>query len=156
MLAQAQGFGFTPPNPYTNPESTGSGGYYTSNTVAQYYQPFPQYSGLSDSTSFVGNENWNAAEVSVRERPANGLDFMVNYTWSKSIDDLGTFRVGDNNHLDRSLSAAIAASESGSHGGLSVACRSRPHVGRQLPVSFHRQRLASLRYRHSFTPAFPC
>ncbi len=106
MLAQAQGFGFTPPNPYTNPESTGSGGYYTSNTVAQYYQPFPQYSGLSDSTSFVGNENWNAAEVSVRERPANGLDFMVNYTWSKSIDDLGTFRVGDNNHLDRSLSAA--------------------------------------------------
>ena len=31
---------------------------------------------------------------------------MVNYTYSKSIDDLGTFRVGDNNRLDRSLSTA--------------------------------------------------
>jgi hypothetical protein len=106
MLAQAQGFGFTPPNPFTNPSSTGPGGYYQSNTVANYYQPFPQYSGVSDQTSFVGNENWNAAEVSVRQRMSNGLDFMVNYTYSKSIDDLGTFRVGDNDHLDRSLSAA--------------------------------------------------
>jgi hypothetical protein len=105
-LAMAVADGFTPPNPYANPGSTGSGGYYQSNSVNQYYQPFPQYSGLSDQTSFVGNENWNALEVSVRERPANGLNFMVNYTWSKSIDDLGTFRVGDNTHLDRSLSAA--------------------------------------------------
>ena len=31
---------------------------------------------------------------------------MLNYTYSKSIDDLGTFRVGDNDHLDRSLSTA--------------------------------------------------
>ena len=106
MLAQAQAFGFTPPNPYTNPESTGSGGYYTSNAVYQYYENFPQYSGVTDTTSFVGNENWNALEVSVHERPSNGLDFMVNYTWSKSIDDLGSFRVYDNTHLDRSLSAA--------------------------------------------------
>ena len=106
MIAQAQAFGFTPPNPYTNPQSTGPGGYYQSNTVAQYYQPFPQYSGVSDQTSFVGNENWNALEVSVRQRMSSDLDFMVNYTWSKGIDDLGTFRVGDNTRLDRSISAA--------------------------------------------------
>jgi hypothetical protein len=31
---------------------------------------------------------------------------MINYTYSKTIDDLGTFRVGDNTHLDRSLSTA--------------------------------------------------
>jgi hypothetical protein len=31
---------------------------------------------------------------------------MVNYTWSKSIDDLGTFRESGNNRLDRSISAA--------------------------------------------------
>ena len=100
-LAEAQTLGFTPPNPYSSASN-----YYTSNKIYQYYQNFPQYSGVSDTTSFVGNENWNALEVSVRERPAAGLNFMVNYTWSKSIDDLGTFRVGDNTHLDRSLSAA--------------------------------------------------
>ena len=41
-----------------------------------------------------------------RQRPSHGLNFMVNYTYSKSIDDLGTFRVGDNDRLDRSLSTA--------------------------------------------------
>ena len=100
-LAMAAANGFAPPNPYTS-----TANYYASNAVNQYYQPFPQYSGLSDQTSFVGNENWNALEVSVRARPASGLNFMVNYTWSKSIDDLGTFRVGDNTRLERSISAA--------------------------------------------------
>lgn len=100
-LALAQGFGFTPPNPYTNPAN-----FYSGASVSQYYKPFPQYNAVSDQTSFVGNENWNALEVSLRERPTNGLDFMVNYTWSKSIDDLGTFRLSGNNKLDRSLSAA--------------------------------------------------
>ncbi len=100
-LSMAQADGFTPPNPYTSASN-----YYASNSVYQYYQPFPQYSGVSDSTSFVGNENWNALEASVRQRLSNGLNVMVNYTWSKSIDDLGTFRVGDNTRLDRSISAA--------------------------------------------------
>ncbi len=31
---------------------------------------------------------------------------MLNYTYSKTIDDLGTFRVGDNPRLDRSISTA--------------------------------------------------
>jgi len=100
-LALAQGFGFTPPNPYTSTSN-----YYSSNAVSQYYSRFPQYSGVSDQTSFVGNENWNALEVSVRQRLSNGLNVMVNYTWSKGIDDLGTFRISGNNRADRSLSAA--------------------------------------------------
>jgi len=100
-LAMAQADGFTPGNPYTSTSN-----YYASNSVYQYYQPFPQYSAVSDTTSFVGNENWNAFEVSVRQRAAHGLSWMANYTYSKSIDDLGTFRVYDNTRLDRSLSAA--------------------------------------------------
>jgi Carboxypeptidase regulatory-like domain len=100
-LALAQGYGFIPPNPFSSP-----GNYYASNSVYQYYSAFPQYSGVSDQTSFVGNENWNALEVSVRQRLSSGLNFMVNYTWSKSIDDLGTFRESGNNRLDRTLSAA--------------------------------------------------
>ena len=94
--------GFTPPNPY----SAGASNYYGGNKVYQYFVPFPQFSGVSDTTSFVGNENWNALEITLRQRPAHGVNFMVNYTYSKSIDDLGTFRVGDNTRLDRSLSSA--------------------------------------------------
>ena len=99
-LGLATSNGFTVPNPYNSADST----YYASNSVYQYYYPFPQFSGVSDTTSFVGNENWNALEISLRQRPAHGLNLMVNYTYSKSIDDLGTFRVGDNDRLDRSIS----------------------------------------------------
>jgi hypothetical protein len=99
-LAEAATLGFSVLNPYNTANAT----YYASNSVNQYYVPFPQFSGISDTTGFVGNENWNALELSLRQRPVHGLNFMVNYTYSKSIDDLGTFRVGDNQRLDRSLS----------------------------------------------------
>jgi hypothetical protein len=99
-LAESGTLGYSVPNPYSGAT------YYASNDVYQYYVPFPQFSGVSDTTSFVGNENWNAVEISLRQRPSHGLNFMINYTYSKSIDDLGTFRVGDNDRLDRSLSAA--------------------------------------------------
>jgi hypothetical protein len=52
----------------------------------------------------VGNTNFHALEISLRQRAAHGLDFMLNYTYSKSIDDVGTFRVYDNDRLDRSIS----------------------------------------------------
>jgi hypothetical protein len=99
-LALAQSLGFTPPNPYNPSNAT----YYSSNSVYQYYVGFPQYSGVSDTTSFVGNSNWNALEISLVQHHSYGLDVMLNYTYSKSIDDLGTFRVNDNPRLDRSLS----------------------------------------------------
>lgn len=97
-LALAAGLGFTPPNPYKTAT------YYASNSVYQYYVQYPQFSGVSDTTSFVGNTNYHALQMSVRQRTAYGLDFMVNYTYSKSIDDLGTFREYDNPRLDRSIS----------------------------------------------------
>jgi hypothetical protein len=97
-IALATGVGFTPPNPFTGVP------YYYKNAVNSYFQNFPQYSGVSDTTSFVGNENWNALEISIRQRPAYGLNWMLNYTYSKSIDDLGTFRTEYNDRLDRSIS----------------------------------------------------
>ena len=98
-LAAASTVGFTPMNPYS-----GGAAYYASNAVNQYYLPFPQYSGVTDTTSFVGNTSFHALEISLRQRNAHGLDFMLNYTYSKSIDDVGTFRQYDNNRLDRSIS----------------------------------------------------
>jgi hypothetical protein len=94
--------GFAPTNPYS-----GAAAYYASNSVYQYYVHYPQFSGVSDTTNFTGNSNFNALEVTLRQRNAHGLDFMANYTYSKTIDDLGTFRVYDTAYarLDRSLSA---------------------------------------------------
>ena len=99
-LQAAQTAGFAPPNPFTTAT------FYASNTVNQYYLPFPQFKSTTDATSFVGNTNFNALEISLKQRTSHGLDLMINYTYSKTIDDLGTFRVGDNPRLDRSLSTA--------------------------------------------------
>ena len=102
-ITVAQGLGFTPQNPY----SAGSGqSYYASNSVYQYYLPFPQYSGVNTTTSFVGNTNYHALQAVVKRRSAHNFNWMVAYTWSKNIDDLGTFRTYDNPRLDRSLSTA--------------------------------------------------
>jgi hypothetical protein len=93
-----QSLGFTPPNPYT-----GGPTYTTANSTSGYFTQYPQY-GVSDTTNFTGNTNYHALQLSLRERPARGLDFMLNYLYSKSIDDVGTFRLNDYARLDRSLS----------------------------------------------------
>jgi Carboxypeptidase regulatory-like domain len=64
------------------------------NTVGQALKPFPQYNGVSDIFGSVSNSNYNALQVSVVQQLSHGLTFMVNYTWSKTIDDAGTFRSG--------------------------------------------------------------
>jgi len=101
-LTAAQAAGFTPMNPYS-----GGAAYYASNSVYQYYLHYPQFSGVSDTTNFTGNTTFDAVEITLHQRNAHGLDFMANYTYSKTIDDLGTFRAYDTAaaRLDRSLSA---------------------------------------------------
>ncbi len=64
------------------------------NTVAQDLTAFPQYNGVVDQVASVGNSNYNALQLSIVQRLAHGLTFMVNYTYSKTIDDTGTFRTG--------------------------------------------------------------
>jgi len=63
-------------------------------TIQQMLQPFPQYKGTSDLYGEVANANYNALQISVTGRKWRGLNFLVNYTYSKSIDDDGTFRSG--------------------------------------------------------------
>lgn len=64
------------------------------NTVSQALLPFPQYSGVTDQVPAVGNANYNSLQLTIQQRLAYGLTFMLNYTYSKTIDDLGTFRTG--------------------------------------------------------------
>ena len=63
-------------------------------SITQLLKPFPQYSGVNDSFGFVGNTRYHALQVYMNQRLAHGLTFMVNYTWSRNIDNNGTFRSG--------------------------------------------------------------
>jgi hypothetical protein len=98
ILGAGPGLGFPVPNQYT------SGASFNNNSFYQYYVPFPQFLSVSDTTSFAGNTNFHALEITLSQRASHGLSFTVNYTYSKAMDDVGTFRLPENPRLDRSLS----------------------------------------------------
>lgn len=56
-------------------------------------KPFP-FQGVGDSFGYVANSNYHALQTTLNLRPTHGLTFMANYTWSRTIDDGGTFRSG--------------------------------------------------------------
>jgi len=66
----------------------------SNNTVEQALTLFPQYHGFSDEFGSVGNSGYEALQLTIQPRAARGLTFMLTYTCSKTIDDVGTFRSG--------------------------------------------------------------
>jgi hypothetical protein len=72
-------------------------------TVAQALKPFPQYVSISDPWLDVANENYHALQLSLNRRMSSGLTFMLNYTFSKEIDDIAGVRNPDNDRLERSI-----------------------------------------------------
>jgi len=64
------------------------------NKVSQALVAFPQYSGVSDTVPAVGNSNYNSLQLFIQQRLSHGLSLMLSYTYSKAIDDVGTFRTG--------------------------------------------------------------
>ncbi len=65
----------------------------TSQTLATLLHPFP-FQNVADLFDNVTNSNYHALQVTANMRPTHGLTFMANYTWSRAIDDGGTFRSG--------------------------------------------------------------
>ncbi|MFP5276839.1 MAG: carboxypeptidase regulatory-like domain-containing protein [Acidobacteriota bacterium] len=63
-------------------------------TIAQMLRPFPQYTGVSDAFGDVANSNYNAMQMTIKKRMSQGIEFMLNYTYSHEIDDQGTYRSG--------------------------------------------------------------
>jgi TonB dependent receptor len=56
----------------------------------QYYQlllPYPQFTSLSTEPQLIANSTYHALQLIAEKRYSNGLQFLVSYTWSKSIDD---------------------------------------------------------------------
>lgn len=66
----------------------------SSTSVAQMLKPFPQFGGVSDVMALVANSNYHALQISIHGRESHGLSFMVNYAFSKTMDNNGTRRSG--------------------------------------------------------------
>ena len=68
----------------TDPNST------LSSPQVQYSQlllPHPQFTGISTEPFLVANSIYHGLQLLAEKRYSNGLQFLVTYTWSKSIDD---------------------------------------------------------------------
>lgn len=68
----------------TNPDSP------LSSPQIQEYQlllPYPQFTGVATDVQMIANSFYNGMQLSAEKRYSNGLQFLVTYTWQKSIDD---------------------------------------------------------------------
>ena len=65
----------------------------TSQALSTLLKPFP-FQGVGDSFGYVGNSNYHALQAMLSMRRWHGLTLSTNYTWSRIIDDGGSFRTG--------------------------------------------------------------
>ncbi len=105
------------PNPYygiiTTPGSSMTG---PTIQASQLLRPFPQFSGVNQFFPPWANSIYHAFQLKVEKRLSNGLELLLTYTNSKSIDDasvstytewlggFGQVRDPNNRHLERALS----------------------------------------------------
>lgn len=105
------------PNPYYGVINTPGCGMCGPTIPADHLiMPYPQFSGVSFTMPPIANSIYNAFQLKVEKRLANGLAMLITYTNSKSIDDasIGTYtswiggfekhRDPNNLKLERSLS----------------------------------------------------
>ena len=98
----------------TDPNSSLS----SSQVVASQLQlPYPQFTGVNGDDPPWANASYNALQIKAEKRFSHGLQFLVTYVWSKSIDDASTtsgnvtwlggvthLQDPNNRHLERGLS----------------------------------------------------
>ena len=62
-------------------------------------RPFPQYSGVTDVYGNVARSTYHSLQLTLEQRRSNGLTLNVNYTFSRTEDDLAA-RTGYNFEQD--------------------------------------------------------
>ena len=65
----------------------------TGPALSQLLKPFP-FHGVTDAFGYVANANYNAVQLLLTMRSWHGVTMNVNYTFSRAIDDGGSFRTG--------------------------------------------------------------
>jgi hypothetical protein len=91
--------GYTPPYP----GFTG--------TLAQALKPYPQYFALTPLGDAIGNSSYNALLVKAEKRYSNGFQYLVSYTWSKTLADSGLTangRAGPQDTFNRKVEKALS------------------------------------------------
>jgi hypothetical protein len=58
--------------------------------ASQFQLPFPQFTSFSGEDPPWANSIYNALQIKAEKRFSHGLQFLVTYVWSKSIDDAST------------------------------------------------------------------
>ncbi len=74
--------------PISDPNST------LSAPTVQGYQlllPYPEFTGVTTDVQPIANSIYHGLQIKAEKRYSNGLQFLVTYTWSKSIDDASTY-----------------------------------------------------------------
>jgi hypothetical protein len=56
-------------------------------TVAQALRPFPQFLTINAKTQTPGHSNYHSLQLRAQKAYSQGFNFLVSYTWSKSITD---------------------------------------------------------------------
>jgi|CZKR01.1.fsa_nt_gi hypothetical protein len=56
--------------------------------------PYPQFTGVSTDVQMIADSIYHGLQLTANKRFSNGLELLINYTWSKSIDDAS---IGDDN-----------------------------------------------------------
>ena len=71
----------------------------SSSTVPAYQLelPYPQFTGVNGDAAPLAYSNYDALQVKLQKRFSHGVQFLVTYTWSKSIDDASA--IGTNGEL---------------------------------------------------------
>lgn len=75
------------PNPFAGaPELQGTGLSSATISRSQSLLPFPQFTGVTNAGTGLGNTSYNALEMRLNKRLTNGLVVAASYTWAKMLD----------------------------------------------------------------------
>jgi hypothetical protein len=84
---------------------------------AQIRRPFPQFGNVTSISPMWGNSSYHAVNLKAEKRFSGGMNFLMNYTFSKFMDDVATgFENGApaggiQNFYDRSLEKALSGND---------------------------------------------
>ena len=54
----------------------------------QLVRPFPQFASINQDRNPFGTNDYDSVQISVNKRMAQGLQFLVSYTWSTSMEEV--------------------------------------------------------------------
>jgi outer membrane receptor protein involved in Fe transport len=80
-------------------------------TLAQSLKAYPQYFSLTPLGDAIGNSSYNALLVKAEKRFSSGFQYLVSYTWSKTLTDsaLSAFgRSGPQDTYNRNVEKALS------------------------------------------------